>query len=245
MTDLSQASKGALVLVDDDDMLRQVLSDNLIQAGYDILSFSDGEQAYAALTTNTLPIDLFILDWSMPGGSGLDLLKRLRANGFHQPALFFTSHNQILYEEAALACGAVDFIDKTRSFSILARRIEMCLQRPVPAVKLPPDVFVLGDLRLDAANHTVSWKSTTVELTFGEFRIVDLLARSSRDMGYREIYDTLRGEDFVAGEGPDGYRANVRALIKRIRQKFLRVDPEFDAIGNYPGFGYRWGKDHA
>ena len=43
-----------------------------------------------------------------------------------------------------------------------------------------------------------------------------------------------------AGEGPEGYRANVRTFIKRIRQKFRNIDPQFEQIENYPGFGYRW-----
>ncbi len=50
----------------------------------------------------------------------------------------------------------------------------------------------------------------------------------------------MRGEGFIAGIGEEGYRANVRAFIKRIRQKFRDVDGEFDSIENYPGFGYRW-----
>jgi two-component system response regulator ChvI len=57
---------------------------------------------------------------------------------------------------------------------------------------------------------------------------------------YREIYDVVRGSGFVAGAGEDGYRANVRAFIKRIRQKFREVDDGFDRIENYAGFGYRW-----
>lgn len=233
-----------LVLADDDDMLRQVLTDNLEAAGYDVRAFADGELAFADLTRSPAPVDLFVLDWSMPGGSGLELLKKLRAAGFTQPALFFTSHNQTLYEEAALACGAVDFIDKTRSFAILARRIEMCLER-APAAPIPAAPACLGDLSLNPQSHQTLWKGQTVDLTFGEFRVVELLAQSGRDVGYREIYDVLRGEDFIAGDGPDGFRANVRALIKRIRQKFTQIDPDFNAIGNYPGFGYRWGKDHA
>ena len=64
--------------------------------------------------------------------------------------------------------------------------------------------------------------------------------RAGRDVSYREIYDLVRGEGFRAGSGEQGYRANVRALIKRIRQKFRDVDPTFDLIENYPGFGYRW-----
>lgn len=66
------------------------------------------------------------------------------------------------------------------------------------------------------------------------------MVRAGRAVSYREIYDTLRGENFAAGQGSDGYRANVRVLIKRVRQKVLAVDSTFDAIENLPGFGYRW-----
>jgi two-component system response regulator ChvI len=59
---------------------------------------------------------------------------------------------------------------------------------------------------------------------------------------YRDIYDLVRGEGFTAGVGPEGYRANVRTFIKRIRQKFREIDERFDSIENYPGFGYRWRK---
>jgi two-component system response regulator ChvI len=84
------------------------------------------------------------------------------------------------------------------------------------------------------------WHDRPVDLTFGEFRVVALLALSGRDITYREIYDALRGENFVAGDGPQGYRANVRALIKRIREKFQGADDGFAAIEAFPGFGYRW-----
>ena len=59
-------------------------------------------------------------------------------------------------------------------------------------------------------------------------------------MPYRALYDALHGDGFLAGQGEEGYRANVRAMIKRIRRKFVEVDPGFDALGTYAGFGYRW-----
>ena len=175
----------------------------------------------------------------MPGLSGLDLLRRLREDGVATPALFFTSYNDTVSEEAALEFGAVDFVDKTRSFAILARRIELILNRPPPAPE-SPNWLALGSLRLDEARHGTQWRGHAISLTFGEFRVVQLLAQAARDVTYREIYDALRGENFVAGEGPEGYRTNVRALIKRLREKFTACDPKFDAIVNYPGFGYRW-----
>jgi two-component system response regulator ChvI len=78
----------------------------------------------------------------------------------------------------------------------------------------------------------------------GAPRLGALAQRAGRDVGYREIYDAVRGVGFEAGQGPDGYRANVRAMVKRIRQKFRGVDENFDALANYPGFGYRW-LEHA
>ena len=55
--------------------------------------------------------------------------------------------------------------------------------------------------------------------------------------------NVIHGAGFAAGEGAEGYRSNVRAFIKRIREKFTTIDPDFDAIQNYPGFGYRWRQD--
>ena len=233
-----------LILVDDDELLREVLAGNLAQAGYDVQVFSDPLIALKEIPD--LQAELIILDWKMPGMSGLELLQALRGRGVATRALFFTSHNDTIYEEAALALGAADFVDKTRSFAILERRIAMSLGREESeAGSAPGSDVVAGPLTLNPANHAAAWRNQTVELTFGEYRVVELLATSGRDLSYREIYDALRGENFIAGEGPDGYRANVRALIKRIREKFLAVDPDFASIANYPGFGYRWSAETA
>ena len=234
-----------LILVDDDDLLREVLDGNLTQVGYRVESFSHPETAldYPSLGD----ADLLILDWKMPGMSGLDLLRAMRGRGVEAPVLFFTSHNDTIYEEAALALGAADFVDKTRSFAILERRISMALNHGEEPRREagPSGEQSVGALSLTPASHAAAWQGRPVELTFGEYRVVELLATSGRDLSYREIYDALRGENFIAGEGPDGYRANVRALIKRIREKFLAVDPAFAAIANYPGFGYRWASETA
>jgi two-component system, OmpR family, response regulator ChvI len=85
------------------------------------------------------------------------------------------------------------------------------------------------------------WAGQAADLTLTEFRIVRLLAvKAGQDVGYREIYDLVHGKDFIAGNGSEGCRANVRTFIKRIRKKFRDVDPGFDHIENYASFGYRW-----
>ena len=113
---------------------------------------------------------------------------------------------------------------------------------PEPEAKQPVgDITHLGRLELRFDINRAAWAGTTLDLTLTEFKIVALLAsRAGEDVGYREIYDLVHGKDFVAGYGAEGYRANVRTFIKRIRKKFRDTDPEFDQIHNYAGFGYRW-----
>jgi two-component system response regulator ChvI len=87
------------------------------------------------------------------------------------------------------------------------------------------------------------WKDADVGLTLGEYNIVCLLASNAgRHVTYRAIYDRLHYEGFIAGAGADGYRANVRSAIKRIRSKFRSLDPTFDEIENHNSFGYCWKK---
>ena len=97
-------------------------------------------------------------------------------------------------------------------------------------------------LRLDV-KQGLSGGMGSRSLTFGEYSIVHLLASNvGRYVTYRAIYDRLHYEGFIAGDGADGYRANVRSAIKRIRNKFRSLDPTFHEIENYNGFGYCWKK---
>lgn len=95
------------------------------------------------------------------------------------------------------------------------------------------------DLRLDECRAL--WCGRQVNLSLTEFRVVARLASDAgSELSHRDLYDVIKSEGFVAGAGDLGYRGSVRATIKRIRQKFRVVDPRFEAIRSYPGFGYRW-----
>ena len=234
-----------IVLVDDDDSFRESLGLNLVDEGFDVLTFSNGEPALDYFQRGG-EADAILLDWRMPGMNGLEVLRRLRRAGTTTPVIFLTALSDDIYEEAALEGGAIDFIDKSRRLSILLKRLQIITEgmRPAPEAnnKHPPgDVAHLGRLELRFDINRAAWGGTTLDLTLTEFKIVALLAsRAGEDVGYREIYDLVHGKDFVAGYGAEGYRANVRTFIKRIRKKFRDIDPEFDQIHNYAGFGYRW-----
>ena len=237
-----------ILVVDDDDLFRESLQQNLIDSGYDAITFASGASVLDFLAAAN-GADLILLDWRMPEMTGIEVLRRLRDMGSDVPVIFLTALSDQMYEEAALIGGAVDFVEKSRSFTILKRRIELIMDGPKgraveETAMLPKDALVVGLLSLQPDIGRAYWNAAEVSLTLTEFKIVDYLARRvGKDVRYRELYDQVRGEGFIAGIGEDGYRANVRAFIKRIRQKFREVDDEFDQIQNYPGFGYRWRAD--
>jgi two-component system response regulator ChvI len=240
--------KRRVYVVDDDALFRESLERNLADAGFVVTGFAEGTKALDHIAANGAPA-LIVLDWRMPGMTGIEVLRRLRETDPTTPVIFLTALSDQIYEEAALIGGAVDFVEKTRSFSILLRRIELALgaarseARPQSARPDAPQprATTIGPLDLAVETARAQWKGAHVDLTLSEFNIVRYLAeRAGQDVRYREIYDLVRGKGFVAGTGMDGYRANVRTFIKRIRQKFREVDPDFDAIENYAGFGYRW-----
>jgi two-component system, OmpR family, response regulator ChvI len=229
-----------LLLVDDDDLFRESLGLNLIDEGYVVTSLAGGREALAYFDRGG-GADVMLLDWRMPDLTGLDVLRRMRAAGITIPVIFLTALSDDIYEEAALEGGAVDFIDKSRRLPILLKRLQLIAEGGRPPAEPSAPALRLDRLVLRFDTHRALWAGETVDLTLTEFKILALLAENAgEDVGYREIYDLVHGKDFVAGHGAEGYRANVRTFIKRIRKKFRDVDPGFDHIENYAGFGYRW-----
>ncbi len=231
------------MLVDDDDGFRESLGLNLIDEGFAVTSLSNGIDTLAFFDDGG-DADVLLLDWRMPTLDGLEVLRQLRRRGIEIPVIFLTALSDDIYEEAALEGGAVDFIDKSRRLSILLKRVQLIIDTRRARSDEPPapqGTIEQGELTLRLDTSRAYWRGAEVELTLTEFNILVLLAtRAGGDVAYREIYDQVHGKNFVAGIGEEGYRANVRTFIKRIRKKFRELDPDFDLIGNYAGFGYRW-----
>jgi two-component system response regulator ChvI len=245
----SSQTTGRVVLVDDDELFRESLEQNLRDGGYAVRAFERGEPALTFFEGGG-EADVVLLDWKMPEMNGIEVLRRLRQINQDVPVIFLTVLSDQIYEEAALLSGAVDFVEKSRSFTILLKRMDLILgglkagqggAAPANQAVDGATVLSVGSLELNLDSNRAFWRQGQVELTLTEFEIVRFLAsRAGQDIRYREIYDLVHGRGFVAGEGPEGYRANVRTFIKRIRQKFRVIDDGFEQIENYPGFGYRW-----
>lgn len=233
------------VLVVDDDMLfREALKSELNDWGFRVTDFGDGLRALEFLDHNP-SVDVILLDWRMPVMSGIELLQQLKRRRVNAPVVFLTGLPSEAYEENALADGAVDFVDKTRSISIIVRRLRLAIHSSRAAgYHADLDEVVFGRLRLRVKVCATYWNERPVDLTVTEFRIVrHLVKRAGDNVSYREIYDCVHGAGFIAGYGEDGYRTNVRSLIKRIRQKFRACDNRFCEIENLQSFGYRWRSD--
>lgn len=232
-----------VAVIDDDDDFRRALCLHLSDQGMDAIACAGGRVALEVLGTET--VDVILLDWRMPDMNGLEVLRELRQRGLTTPIIFLTGLTDEVFEEAALAGGAVDFIDKTRKLSILVRRIELIAEgqrpSPDPGHQPPPSQIRLGHMELRFDINRAFWRGAPVDLTLTEFRMIAQLAmRPGEDISYRELYDLVHGKDFIAGFGSEGYRTNVRTFIKRIRRKFRELDFNFDCIENYARFGYRW-----
>jgi two-component system response regulator ChvI len=250
-----------VVLVESDQYYREVLAVELLRQGFIVHAFGDGASLLGSLAT-AINADLAVFDWDLPKTPGIKLLAELRQHGVNLPVVFLTGkviagddhdHDRCLlaprevlnaYECMAFDQGAVDFIAKSRDRQVLVRRLRSVVElaRPRTKTDLPfQERLACGKLLLESSR--AYWNQVDVDLTLGEYNIVHLLAsKAGSYVTYRTVYDRLRYEGFIAGTGEDGFRANVRSAIKRIRNKFRACDPAFDEIENYTGFGYCWRK---
>jgi two-component system, OmpR family, response regulator ChvI len=233
-------AKIRLLLVDDDDDFREAATAELGYLGFEVTPIATGEAMFDCFAAGT-EIDIIVLDWCLPTQVGIAHLPTLRERGIDTPVVFLTGVPTASYEHAALDGGAYDFVDKSRGLPILAKRIRRILEFAPPKEGQAQDDLVVGKLLLRPAVTRAYWDGVDVNLTVTEFNIVCLMVRKAGDyVTYRAIYDCVHHVGFIAGNGDDGYRANVRSAVKRIRNKFRAQDDQFSEIENYSAFGYRW-----
>ena len=230
-----------LIFVDDDDDYREAATAEIVDLGFVVESFADGASMLASVADG-LDADVIVLDWSMPTMSGINLLSRLRREGILLPVVFLTGRSSYSHENLAFYRGALDFVDKSRGVPILAKRLHAI----VKSSRRPPELEVdetqhCGRLMLKPRVSRAFWDAIDVNLTVSEFNVVRLLVSNvGNHVTYRAVYDGMHSVGFIAGSGEEGLSTNVRSTIKRIRNKFRLVDPEFAETENYPSFGYRW-----
>jgi two-component system response regulator ChvI len=240
LASVSEPDAIRVLLIEDGAIDRGFLANELSKQGFAVREIASLLGAPDAARD----ADVIILHCDRPKRSAIDLLDKLRRHGVNVPAVLLTGGAPPSHECLALDKGAVDVICKSRGADVLATR----LKRVVKASNRPDQLqsggpMISGKLLLRPDVSRAYWDDADLGLTLGEYKIVHLLASNvGRYVTYRAIYDRLHYEGFIAGDGADGYRGNVRSAIKRIRNKFRSFDPAFDEIENYSGFGYCWKK---
>jgi two-component system alkaline phosphatase synthesis response regulator PhoP len=208
-----------LLIVDDDADMRLLLAEYFRRLGFEVQERESGQAALEPALTGSF--DCLILDVSMPGMSGLELLKRVRDRGIHTAALFLTAHDALSDKVAGFEAGADDYLAKPFSPRELEYRVEALLRR---SAKIQPVVegerIEVGDLVIDKRRHEVTRSGNLIELTPLEFQILELLATEpGRAWSRNALLDHVWSTDY------EGYQRNIDPHINRLRKK-LETDPK-------------------
>jgi two-component system, OmpR family, alkaline phosphatase synthesis response regulator PhoP len=215
----SKYSGKRLLIADDDSDMRLLLAEYFRRLGFQVDERENGQAALeAAIATR---FDCFIFDVSMPGLSGLDLLKRVRDRGIQTPALFLTAHDALSDKVAGFEAGADDYLAKPFSPRELEYRVEALLRRGGGALEEPDGERIsVGDLVIDKRRHEVIRNGSRIDLTPLEFQILELLASEpGRAWSRNALLDRVWSTDY------EGYQRNIDPHINRLRKK-LETDPK-------------------
>lgn len=181
----------AILLVDDDVELAEMLGDYLAQEGFVVSTAHDGEAGLAeALSGNYA---LVVLDVMMPGLSGIEVLRRLRAVS-RLPVLMLTAKGDDMDRIVGLELGADDYVPKPCLPRELAARVRAILRRVAPSAEVASAPLVFGALCVRPAERRVEWQEVAVELTSTEFNLLEVLARhAGRSVSKHDLSEQALG----------------------------------------------------
>ncbi len=216
-----------ILLVEDDSKLAQFIKLELNLEGYNVTVAFNGVDGLA-LAREVQP-SLLILDWLMPGMSGLDICKRLRSMGIQTPIILLTAKDEILDRVAGLNAGADDYVIKPFSIEELLARVNAHLRRFRHSFS---SLFIFEDLSLNRITREVYRDCQLIQLTAKEFDLLELLIRHPRQVLTREqILEKVWGYDF------SGESNIIEVYIRALRIK-LEAGQRKRLIYTVRGVGY-------
>lgn len=223
-----------VLIVEDEAPLAEMLRYNLEAEGFRVASATDGEEA-EILVAEDRP-DLIVLDWMLPGVSGIEICRRLRARMDTKtvPILMLTARGEENDRIRGLATGADDYVVKPFSLPELMARVKAILRRSAP--DRLADVLRVSDIELDRAAHKVVRGLREVRLGPTEFRLLEFLMESpGRVLSRSQLLDGVWGRDAYVDE------RTVDVHVGRLRKALIR-GKERDPIRTVRGSGYVFGE---
>jgi len=223
---------GRVLVVEDDEGIRDMLKYNLTAAGFSVQEASDG--ASGLRTARTARPDLILLDLMLPGMSGFDFCRALRKSS-RVPIIMITAKDAEVDKIVGLELGADDYITKPFSVREVLARVNAVLRRAAPDANEPksvPDRDVIGDFSIDRPARRVVMRGRDIKLTAREFELLSYLIAFPGRVHTRDVLlENVWGHEF------SGDRKTVDVHVRWLREKFAGIAP-FDIV-TVRGIGYR------
>jgi two-component system alkaline phosphatase synthesis response regulator PhoP len=219
-----------ILLVDDEEDILELVSYNLERDGYSVRTAATAEAALKEMD-KALP-DLLLLDVMLPGMSGMDLCKRMKAQEKtrHIPVLLLTARSEETDIVVGLELGADDYITKPFRTRELLARIKAHLRRGHDAPEAN-GILAIGDITIDPTRRLVTLSGKALDLTYTEFEVLQVLARQPGRVFTRyQIVDAVRGKDYPVTD------RSVDVQITGLRKKLGTTE----YIDTVRGVGYRF-----
>jgi DNA-binding response OmpR family regulator len=224
-----------VLIVDDEPHIVDVVGAYLAREGHDVRTAGDGPTALAAILDE--PPDLVVLDIMLPGSSGFEVLRRMRAAGSDAAVVMLTARDDLVDRVAGLEIGADDYVTKPFEPRELVARVGAVLRRvlgPPPAAGPRPRAHRLFDLVVDSAAREVRRGDAMIGLTRSEF---DLLLALAADPGVALTRDQLGAKVF--GEAFDAFDRTIDSHMKNLRHKLGPRPDGGPYVETVRGVGYR------
>jgi two-component system OmpR family response regulator len=218
-----------VLLVDDEERLAQTVRDGLTEEGHTVEVMPTGTDGLWAARNRSY--DVIVLDIMLPGLSGYNVLKEMRAAGVWTPVLMLTAKDGEYDEADAFDLGADDYLTKPFSFVVLLARLRALQRRGAPA---RPAVLAVGDLELDPAVHEVRRAGEPLPLTAREFALLEFLMRRAGEV--------VSKTDILESVWDPHYAGDVNIVevyVGYLRRKTGRKAGEPGGIETLRGVGYR------
>ena len=216
-----------ILLVEDEEKLAKFVQMELSYEGYEVKVANDG--LAGLMTARDVEPDLVILDWMMPGMSGVEVCRRLRSTGSKVPVILLTTKDGVQDRVEGLDAGADDYVVKPFSIEELLARVRAHLRRNQPS---EDEVLQFDDLSLNRKTREVFRGDRAIELTAKEFDLLDYLLDHPRQVITRDrILEEVWGYDFM------GDSNIIEVYIRYLRLK-LEAEGEKRLIQTVRGVGY-------
>jgi two-component system response regulator PhoP len=218
-----------LLIIEDDDTLRETLAQKLGDAGFAVEQAADGQEGlYFA---EEYPIDLAIIDLGLPEISGLEIIRRVRAAGKTYPILILTARDRWEDKVDGLSAGADDYVVKPFHFEEVSARVNALLRRSGGWASSQLDA---GPVSLDMSRQELKVNGEVLELTSFEYKIIEYLTvRAGQVISKAELTDRLYDQDFERDSNV------IEVFIGRLRKK-MDPDNTIKPIETLRGRGYRF-----